>query len=37
VRLAPLGELATRHAVAFRFRAVGDRVLITTSRWLILN
>jgi uncharacterized protein len=36
IRLAPLGELSTRHAAAFRFRAVGDRVIITNQegRWL---
>jgi hypothetical protein len=39
VRLAPLGELSTRHAAAFRFRAVGERVLITNQegRWLTLT
>ena len=39
VRLAPLAELATRHAVAFRFRAVGDQVLVTNheGRWLLLT
>ena len=39
MRLAPLGELATRHAVAFRFRAIGDRVLVTNpeGRWLVLT
>ncbi len=39
MRLAPLDELATRHAVAFRFRPIGDRVLITNQegRWLLLT
>ena len=39
IRLAPLGELSTRHAAAFRFRAVGDRVIITNQegRWLALT
>lgn len=37
--LAPLAQLSTRHAALFRFRAVGDRVLITNQegRWLLLE
>ncbi len=39
MRLAPLAELSTDHAAAFRFRAIGDQVLITNQegRWLILT
>ncbi|MEZ4399487.1 MAG: His-Xaa-Ser system radical SAM maturase HxsB [Kofleriaceae bacterium] len=39
MRLAPLDQLATDHAALFRFRAIGDKVLITNQegRWLVLS
>jgi His-Xaa-Ser system radical SAM maturase HxsB len=39
VKLAPLAELSTDHAAAFRFRAIGQQVLVTNQegRWLILT